>query len=89
MYLIYNIKESGSLIEGLSGKRFKKLDAVVQVKDQCAVRCTGKSRNYSGMEEVRDIPTHPSPSQLQERFRVPCVFRSTGWGYEDLPQGKF
>ena len=76
------------MIEGLSGKVIQKLDAVVQVKDQCAVRCTGKSRNYSEMEEVRYISTHPSPSQLQERFRVPCVFQRNGWGVRRLTTGE-
>ena len=46
--------------------------------------CTGPTRNDAVIEDVRYIYTHPSPSQLQKRSRVPCVLRSTGWGMRRL-----
>ena len=81
---IHNINEAGSVREGLSGKVISKIDAVVLVEERCAVGYTWPTRDDSGMEEVGDISTHPSSSQLQERFRVPCVFRITGWGVQRL-----
>ena len=45
---INNIKEVGSVREGLSGKVIRKKDAVVQVKELCAVGCTKPTRNESG-----------------------------------------
>ena len=65
-----------------------KIDVVVQSEECCSVGCTGPTSNDSGMEEVRNISTHPSHSQLQERYRVPCVFRSTGWGVQILTIGE-
>ena len=59
--LIHNIKETGSVMEELSGKVIRKLDAVVRVEEQCAIGCTGQTRNDAGIEDVRDIYTHLSP----------------------------
>ena len=33
---------------------------------------------------VREIAVYPSTAQLQESFRAPCVFISTGWGIRKL-----
>ena len=33
---------------------------------------------------VREIVVYPLPSQLQESFIVPCVFRRTVWGIRKL-----
>ena len=96
--LVHNIKEAGPLIEGLSGKVMRKMDAVVRVEDLCDVGCAVTTSNDAGMGDVREISTHPSSSQLQDRFRRPCVSRRTGWwvrrfttggivGAMDLPSG--
>ena len=45
---------------------------------------TGPNRYDAGIEDVREISTHPSPSKLQEKFRVPCVCRRTSWGVRRL-----
>ena len=59
--LIHNIKEAGSLREGLSGKVISKMDVVVMIKEKCAVGCTGPTTDDTGMEDVRDISTYPTP----------------------------
>ena len=33
---------------------------------------------------MREIAVYPSPAQLQDSFRLPCVLRSTGWGIRKL-----
>ena len=86
--LIHHIKEAGSVREGLSGKLISKLDAVVRVEYHFSIGCTGLTSNDSVMEEVRDISTDPSHSQLQDIFRVPGVFHSTCWGVSRLTIGK-
>ena len=50
--------------------------------------CTGPTRDYAVIEDVSEISTHPSSSQLQEKFRVPCAFRSTVWGVRRLTTGE-
>ena len=42
--------------------------------------CTEPTSDNEKIEDVREISTHPSPSQLQEKFKVTCVFWITGWG---------
>ena len=66
--------------EGLwgAGKVISKIDAVVRVKEKYSVGCTGPTSDDTGMDDVRDIYTHPSPSQLKEKFIVPCFLRRTG-----------
>ena len=49
--LIHNIKEAGSVWEGLSGKVIGKLEAMVQVEERCAVECTVPTSNDSEIEE--------------------------------------
>ena len=66
--------------EGLSGKIIRKLDAVVQFEERCAMGCTGSTHYDARMLYLREISTNLSHSQLQERLRVPCVFQNTGWG---------
>ena len=41
--LIHNIKESGSVREEVYRKLIRKMYAVVQVEDRCAVGCTGST----------------------------------------------
>ena len=72
--IIHNIKEIGSVREEISGKVTRKLDAVVRVEERCDVGCTGPTSYDAGIEHIMEISTHPSPSQLQEKFRLPCVF---------------
>ena len=64
------------------------LPTVVRVEEKFSVGCTGPTSNDAGIEGVRDIYTHPSPSQLQKRFGLPCIFRSTGWGVQRLATGE-
>ena len=85
--LIHNIKESGSVQEETSRKVIRKLYAVLRVGEQCYVGCTVPTIYDTGMEDVREISTHPSPSQLQEKFRVPCVLRRMGWGVRRITSG--
>ena len=60
--LIHNIKESGSVREEVYRRAIKDLDAMLQVQERRAVRCTGPTTNDAGIEDVREISTHPSPS---------------------------
>ena len=78
--LIRNIKEAGSARSEISGKVINNLGVVVRVGERCAVGFKGPTRDDTGIEYVREIYTYPSPSQIQEKFRVPCVFRSSDWG---------
>ena len=50
--------------------------------------CTGPSINDAGIQNIRNIFTHPLPSQLQEKFVVPFVLWSTGWGVQSLTIGE-
>ena len=47
--LIHNIKESGSLVEGLSGKVIRKLYMVVRGEERCGLGCTVTTSDESGM----------------------------------------
>ena len=62
--LSHNINEEGSVREDISRKVIRKLDAVVRVQEQCAVGCTVLISDETGIEDVREISTHPSTSQL-------------------------
>ena len=73
--------------KGLAGKVIRKLDVVVRVEDRCAMGCIEPTSDDAGMEYIREIYTHPLPSQLQERLRVLCIFRSTGWGVRKITTG--
>ena len=46
--------------------------------------CTGPNSDVIGIEDVREISKHPSISQLQEKFRVPCVFQRTVSGLQRI-----
>ena len=49
--------------------------------------CTVPTIYETVIEYVREIFTHPSPSKLQEKFKVTCIFRSTVWGVQSLTSG--
>ena len=85
---IHDIEEAVSVREETYRKLIRKIDAVLWVEERCDVGCTGPTSDDAGIEDVREISTHPSRSQPQEKFRVPCVFRSMGWKVRRLNSGE-
>ena len=76
------------MIAEVTRKLIRKLYTVVQVRKKCAVRCIGSTNVDAGIEDVREISTHPSPLQLQDRFIVQCILQSNGWGVRRITKGK-
>ena len=85
--LINNLKEAVVVTEETYGKVIINMDAVLQIEEQFSVGCTGPTSYDAGIKDLREISTHPSPSQLKEKFRLLCVFQSTGWGVRRLNSG--
>ena len=96
--IVHNIPLSLLVQEELNIKVKRKLDSIIKVNERCLYGCSAPGQGDAVVCGMREIAFYPSPDQLQEIFRAPCVFLSTGWGIRkltvkelasamDLPQG--
>ena len=62
----------------------RKLESIIKVNERCLEGCSLHGQETTVICGVREIAVYPSPAQLQDSFRVPCVFRRTVWGIRKL-----
>ena len=77
--LVFNFPSVSTIRAELNRKINCHLDLVVKVD----LRCSASSKPPSDYNDaglgVLDINFCPAPLQLIKQFRIPCVFKSTGW----------
>ena len=96
--LVNNIPSSGSVQEEINWKVKQKIGSIIKLNKRCLEGCAPPGQETAVICGLREIGVYLSPAQFQDSFRVPCVFRNTGWGIRkltvkevasamDLPQG--
>ena len=82
--LVYNLLPVSSVKKELTRKVSRNLESVIKPD----LRCSRMSSSPLDVHEVDagclEINIYHSPAQLTKLFRVPCVFKSSGWGLRKL-----
>ena len=58
--------------------------SIIKVNYRGIEGCAPPGQETAVIYGVREIEVYLSPAQLQDSFRVPCVFINTGWGIRKL-----
>ena len=61
---------------------------MVKVDVKCSATATLPLDYNAAMTVVLEVNSCHAPYQLMKQFRVPCVFKSTGWGTHYLTPGE-
>ena len=86
--LIYNFHAVSSVRDELSRKVSRDLASIIKVDVKCISSAAPPSSCNDADSGVLDINMCHAPGQLTNRFRVPCVFKATGWGNRFLTPGE-
>ena len=78
--LVHNIPSSVSVQEELNLKVRHNLGSNIKVNERFLEGYAPPVQETAVVCGVRENAVYPSPAQLQDSFRVPCVFRNMGWG---------
>ena len=81
---MHSIPSSVSVKEGINEKVRRKLDSVFKVNTGCLEVCAPPRQGAAAICGAREIAVDPFPAQLQDSFRVPCIFQSTVCGKRKL-----
>ena len=82
--LIHNIQSSGLAQEEINGKVRCKLYSIIKVNNRCLYGCAPPGQGAAAVCGIKEIVVYPLPVQLQDSFRVLCLFSSTIWGIRNL-----
>ena len=73
-----NITSPGLVQEEINGKMIRKLYSILKLNQRSLEGCAPPGKGAAAVFGLKEIEVYPSPAQLQESFRVPCAFQSTG-----------
>ena len=82
--LIFNFPSVSTVRAELNRKINRRLDSVIKVDLRCFASSRPPSDCNDAGTDVLDTNFCPTPLQLTKQFRVPCVYKSTGWGIRYL-----
>ena len=82
--LVYNLLPVSSVKQELTRKVSRNLESVIKPDLRCASMSSSPLDVHDVGAGCLDINVYHSPAQLIKLFRVPCVFKSSGWGLRNL-----